>query len=143
MLKSYLNNVLPEIPDFKNIDTQLLSADGYDAVFALLQNLRVTDYPCVILEDPVSGSFGCFPGGSDEYTQSLWVMVQLNRNETPSEGYERARQYAMQIMQLFTRDYDTQWYGILDLTNIPYNKRSGAGSVGYELLLYMHTDINI
>ena len=147
----YLQQVLVELEEFShlsNIENHIKSGDGYDAVTAILENIRSTDFPCVVIEDRSSGNFTIEAGPVDTFTIALWVMLQQTREEEDdnSELFRQAFELVKRIIKILIRDQVARPsdMGFLDISRIPYNKRfGGAKCLGYELLLTFREEIDL
>lgn len=140
----YLKRVLPELDEFKNKDMSehVLDGNGYDGIMAILENLRSSTFPTVIVEDRSSGSITIDAGPVDVYSLPVWVMVAgENGDEYPA--FESAFALVKKILKLFVRDQDTADLDGIDLSRIGYYKRFAPGCYGYEILLTFRVDIDL
>lgn len=141
----YLSRVLPEIREFSDsskLPGQILSGEGFDGIIAILENLRTSQFPCVILEDKSIGSIDIDAGPVDSYSISLWVMLQ---GTEISKLYNDAFSLGTKILKKLVRDADTEpeLQG-LDSSHITYMKRSGAmDCYGYEFLITFKDNIDL
>lgn len=138
----YLKQVLPEITEFKDceIDSHVLLAQGYDGVIAILDNIRTTGFPCVIIEDRSMGNIDIDSGPLDSYSIPLWVMVQ-DATKEPSELFTLAYELVKKLLKILIRDAD--YLNGFDYSRISYFKRFATDSAGYEILLQFREDIDL
>jgi len=146
MLKvSDLTSILQPIKELQG-QGHILEGNGYDRIMAILKSLRGTTFPCVILEARAGGQVDMIGGGPiDSCTQSLWVMVQLGRDEDEVAAFEQAWELAKKILARFIQcdpisSLDTKdkmevlrsW----DYNRISYMQRYGGPTCrGYEVVL--------
>lgn len=141
----YLSRVLPEIKEFSDrskIQEQILSGEGFDGIIAILENLRTSQFPCVIVEDKSIGSIDIDAGPVDSYTISMWVMLQ---GTEISKLYKDAFSLGTKILKKLVRDAEIEpkLHGI-DSSHITYMKRSGAmDCYGYEFLVTFKDNIDM
>lgn len=140
----YLISILPELEEFKNgeIASHVHTGEGYDGVIALLENIRTTTFPCVIIEDRSTGNISIDSGPLDTFSLPLWVMVQES-DKSVSDQYKLAFELLKKILKILIRDADAGILSGFDYGRMPYNKRSGVDSYGYEMLITFRTDIDL
>jgi len=140
----YLISILPEMEEFRSPDpaSHVQIAEGYDGVIALLDNIRTSSFPCLIIEDRSIGNIVIDPGSLDTYSIPLWVMVQ-STGESVTEQYKKAFELLKKLLKILIRDADNGTLEGLDYSRIPYNKRSAVDSYGYEILLTFNVDIDL
>ncbi len=140
----YLISILPEMEEFRSADlaTHVQQAEGYDGVIALLENIRTSSFPCLIIEDRSIGNIVIDAGSLDTYSIPLWVMVQSSEIGV-TEQYKVAFELAKKLLKILIRDAGNGILKGLDYSRIPYNKRSGPDSYGYEMLLTFNVDIDL
>ena len=144
--KDYLQRTLVgALAELTNADTQILEADGLDAILELLKTLRSVEFPAVILEGRSSGTIQLVEGPLDTFTQSVWVMGQLGRGEDEAALYSAMKKLAMKIVARF----------LLDLTEAPelegfdyqrftYMQRWGGNNArGWELMLTFRQNFSL
>ncbi|MDP3387722.1 MAG: hypothetical protein Q8S24_10835 [Eubacteriales bacterium] len=141
---NYLKSILPELEEFNNIeiDFHIQTAEGYDGVIALLENIRTTNFPCLVIEDRSMGNIAVDAGPLDTYSIPLWVMVQ-DPEKSPTEQFKKAFELVKKILKILIRDADNDIIKGLDYSRIPYNKRTAIDSFGYEILLTFRMDIDL
>lgn len=145
--RNYLLTILPELVEFSSedeIEYQVLEADGYDGVVALLGNVRSIYFPVVVIEDRTIGNISTDSGPVDSYSIPLWVMVSNDSSKTKTEIFKTAFTLVLKILKLFMRDVDsvadlTGW----DFQRISYSKRSGPDCSGYEILMTYRDNIDL
>jgi hypothetical protein len=130
--------------EFKDgeIASHVYTAEGYDGVIALLENIRTTTFPCLVIEDRSMGNISIDAGPLDTYSIPLWVMVS-DQTKGATELYSHAFDLVKKILKILIRDSDKNIIPGLDYTRIPYNKRSGVDAYGYEILLTFRLDIDL
>lgn len=103
----YLISILPELEEFKNgeIASHVHTGEGYDGVIALLENIRTTTFPCVIIEDRSTGNISIDSGPLDTFSLPLWVMVQES-DKSVSDQYKLAFELLKKILKILIRDAD-------------------------------------
>ena len=136
--KEQLRDSLAQMPEFSDIDNQLLEGNGLDAILELLLQLRSVAFPCVVLEGRSSGSFQLIEGPVDTFTQSLWVMGQLSRGEEEAELYNQMFLLAKKVLAKLLQDKKSgiaelkEW----DIRQTSYMKRYGGQNArGWEIVL--------
>lgn len=143
--KDYLQRTLVgALAELTNADTQILEADGLDAILELLKTLRSVEFPAVILEGRSSGTIQLVEGPLDTFTQSVWVMGQLGRDESEADLYAETFQLAVSVLKRLLHDFKEAapemagW----DHTRTSYMKRYGGQNArGWELVLTFKEDI--
>lgn len=141
---NYLKSILPELEEFKSIDvdSHIQTAEGYDGVIALLENIRTTNFPCIVIEDRSMGNIAIDSGPLDTYSIPLWVMVQ-GHETSASVQFEQAFELVKKIVKILIRDTDNNIVKGLDYSRIPYHKRTAVDSFGYEILLTFRMDLDL
>ena len=143
--KDYLQRTLVgALAELTNADTQILEADGLDAILELLKTLRSVEFPAVILEGRSSGTIQLVEGPLDTFTQSVWVMGQLGRDESEADLYAETFQLAVSVLKRLLHDFKAAapemagW----DHTRTSFMKRYGGQNArGWELVLTFKEDI--
>ena len=143
--KRYLQTALVgPLDDFTHAETQVLEADGLDAIMELLKTLRSVEFPAVILEGRSSGTIQLVEGPLDTFTQSVWVMGQLGRDESEAELYENTRRLALRVLARMLDDFKENvpelngW----DYSRTLYMKRYGGQNArGWEMVLTFKENI--
>lgn len=143
--KRYLQTALVgRLDDFTNAETQILEADGLDAILELLKALRSVEFPAVILEGRSSGTIQLVEGPLDTFTQSVWVMGQLGRDESEADLYEDTRRLAFRILAWLLDDFkkDIPELAGWDSSRTLYMKRYGGQNArGWEMVLTFKENI--
>lgn len=137
-----LSKILLEMDEFQS-QSQILEGDGYDAVIDLLSNLRGVEFPAAVLESRSSGVINLIEGPVDSYSQSVWIMGQLGRDESEAELYAAMFTLAKKVIGKFL-DHITSDSGLeeWDFSRISYMKRYGGQNArGYEILLNFKENI--
>lgn len=137
--KEYLSDVLfRNVDEFKNPETQVLEANGLDAILELLANLRSIEFPVAVLEGRSSGTVQLVEGPVDTFTESVWIMGQLGRDESEADLYEKTRRLSIQLLAGLladARDGAPELAG-WDWSRTSYMKRHGGQNArGWELVL--------
>lgn len=135
---NYLQQIAGDL-GFADPKSQVLTAEGYDGVIALLDNIRSCPLPCLILEDKAFGKIDITEGPVDSYSLSLWLMISTDPQISVSDKYQQAYSLVLQLLKLLIRDSIEG----LDLSSLSYSKRSAADSVGYEILLTFRVNIDL
>lgn len=136
-----LSKILTELDEF-NSQTQILEGDGYDAVIDLLSNLRGVEFPAAVLESRSSGVINLVEGPVDNYSQSVWIMGQLGRNESEAELYASMFNLAKKVIGKFLDHNQDDELREWDYSRISYMKRYGGQNArGYEILLNFKENI--
>lgn len=126
------------IPGFSTESTQILEAQGLDAILELLTNLRSVEFPCAILEDRSNGSIQMVEGPVDFFTQSIWIMGQFGRGESEAALYESTRALALGLIAKLIDMAKEGEAGLQewDDQHISYMKRYGGQNArGWEIVL--------
>lgn len=127
------------VPGFSNPETQLLEAQGLDAILELLTNLRSVEFPAAIFEDRSSGVFNLNNDVPlDTFTQSVWIMGQFGRDESESNLYAETHALALRFMAklLDMAKNDEPALEGWDWRRTQYLKRYGGQNArGWELVL--------
>lgn len=137
--KEYLSGVLlRNVDGFKRPETQVLEANGLDAILELLSNLRAVEFPVAVLEGRSSGTVQLVEGPVDTFTESVWIMGQLGRDESEVDLYEQTRRISLQLLAGLLADASngapelSGW----DWSRTHYMKRHGGQNArGWELVL--------
>lgn len=136
-----LSKILTELDEF-NSQTQILEGDGYDAVIDLLSNLRGVEFPAAVLESRSSGVINLVEGPVDNYSQSVWIMGQLGRNDSEAELYASMFNLAKKVIGKFLDHNQDDELREWDYSRISYMKRYGGQNArGYEILLNFKENI--
>lgn len=139
-----IKTLVGDLPQFTDIDNQIFTASGYDAVIAILERMRDIEFPCLVLEDKSSGELGCIPGGLDTYSISLWVMGRVERDEDRSSIIDAMFTLSKNIVKKMAVNIEDPDIVGLDIKHIPYNRRQGGmDCVGFELMLNFTEDISL
>lgn len=144
--RDLINKILSDLPDISDAGRQVLEGDGYDAVIDILKSLRSLSFPVVILESRSSGTIDIIDGTLDTYTQSLWVMGQLGRNDDEAALYRNMFALCKKIITLMLAAKSSgkselqEW----NHNHISYMKRyGGPNSRGYELVFTFQDNISL
>lgn len=144
--KSTLRTSLALLPEFQDINSQLLEGNGLDAILELLTSMRSVSFPCVVLEGRSSGSWHLVEGPVDTFTQSLWVMGQLGRGEEEAALYDQMFLLAKKVLAKLLQDRKAgveelqEW----DWQNISYMKRHGGQNArGWEIVLTFRENVSL
>lgn len=145
--KNYIDRaIVGVIEGFTNAETQVLEANGLDAILELLTNLRSITFPLVILEDRSSGIIQMIEGPLDTFTQSIWIMGQFGRGESEAAVYDETRNLAVLILSRF-RQMAVNGEPALqgwDWSRTQYLKRYGGPNArGWELVLTFKENISL
>jgi len=147
LTKEYLKNILSELQQVTCINEQLFEANGYDGVIEVLNNLRGIEFPCFVIEKKNSGVFQIIEGALDTYTQSLWIMGQIERDEeekNTSQLLDEMFHLMCDVIRLIIRDDLSGVLPGVDLSHISYNKRMGGPKCrGYEINLTFNDNISL
>lgn len=139
-----IKTLVEDLPQFTDIDNQIFTASGYDAVIAILERMRDIKFPCIVLEDKSSGELGCIPGGLDTYSVSLWVMGRVERDEDRSSIIDEMFALSKCVVKKLAANIEDPDIAGLDIKHIPYNRRQGGmDCVGFELMLNFTEDISL
>lgn len=147
LTKQYMRTVLERIVDFTDIDHQLFCANGYDGVIAILGALRGVEFPCVVIEERDSGYFQVVEGALDRYSQSVWIMGQVARDEDQdarSEMNDSMYVLMKRIVSIIILDATDGLLPGVDLSRVSYYSRMGGPKcVGYELNISFNDNISL
>ena len=143
--KDYLQRTLVgALAELTNADTQILEADGLDAILELLKALRSVEFPAAILEGRSSGTIQLVEGPLDTFTQSVWVMGQFARDESEAALYDETFQLALRVLTRLLDDFKA---GAPELTGWEYQRTAymkrygGQNARGWELVLTFKENI--
>ena len=143
--KSYLQATLvAALDEFHNPETQVLEADGLDAILELLKTLRSVEFPAAILEGRSSGTIQLVEGPLDTFTQSVWVMGQFARDESEAALYDATFQLAVRVLTRLLDDFKA---GVPELIGWEYQRTAymkrygGQNARGWELVLTFKENI--
>lgn len=134
------------MPEIRSAGSQIFEGDGYDAIMDILKSMRSVEFPAIVLESRSSGTIAIVEGPVDTYTQSLWVMGQLGRNEDEATLY---RDMFCLCKEILARMLATKSSGEPELQGwhhdyISYMKRYGGPNTrGYELVITFKDDISL
>lgn len=151
LTKEYISELIRQIPGFEttemDIDRKVLAVSGYDAAMTLLEGGRSVDYPALILEEKNSGILVVEYGGIDSFTQSFWVMVQIDERGGFDKYKASVRAFSLlkEVLRLLLRDKQAgvpESYS-LETSSLPYFVRNTALAAGYELMLTFNENINL
>lgn len=139
-------SVLDQFADSDKIGQQVISADGYDEVIAILENYSNMSFPCVIFEDPSLGVISINDGPLDTSTCTIWVMTVRDREDNNALYFTEMKALAMEILKLLVKGYNDgdsemkDW----DAGRVGWAKRlGGPNCLGYEFTLTFNEDINL
>ena len=119
------------------MDAQVIEGSGYDAIIALLDNLRGVEFPCVVLESGNSGTCQVYDGPVDTYTQSIWVMGQMGREEDEALLYAQMKQLARKVIAKLLDDFRKEVPQVADIdwNRFTYIRHGGGQNArGYEII---------
>lgn len=139
-------SVLDQFADSDKIGQQVISADGYDEVIAILENYSNMSFPCVIFEDPSLGVISINDGPLETSTCTIWVMTVRDREDNNAIYFTEMKALAMEILKLLVKGYNAgdsemnDW----DAGRVGWAKRlGGPNCLGYEFTLTFNEDINL
>ena len=139
-------SVLDQFADSDKIGQQVISADGYDEVIAILENYSNMSFPCVIFEDPSLGVISINDGPLETSTCTIWVMTVRDREDNNALYFTEMKALAMEILKLLVKGYndgDSEMKG-WDAGRVGWAKRlGGPNCLGYEFTLTFNEDINL
>lgn len=144
--RDQLRSSLAQMPEFTDIDSQFLEGQGLDSILDLIRNLRTVSFPCVVFEGRSSGSIQFVEGGVDTFTQSLWIMGQLGREENEAQLYDEMFLLAKKVL---TKLIDDRKRGVPELLewdwrSTSYMKRYGGQNArGWEIVLTFRENISL
>ena len=146
--RNLLVKLLRDLPWISDPDNQILEAQGFDTITALLTSFNRVKFPVVILEDRSSGSVQLVEGPVDFFTQSIWIMEQLGGEDNESEIYRHAfhlgQRHILPIL-LNARSHGmcrelNRW----DFRRVSYMKRwGGPNARGWEFVLSFSEDFSL
>ena len=139
-------SVLDQFADSDKIGQQVISADGYDEIIALLENYTNIEFPCVIFEDPSLGVISINDGPLETSTCTIWVITVRDREDNNALYFTEMKALAMEILKLLVKGYNDgdsemkDW----DAGRVGWAKRlGGPNCLGYEFTLTFNEDINL
>lgn len=144
--RDLINRILSGMPEIRSAGSQIFEGDGYDAIMDILKSMRSVEFPAIVLESRSSGTIAIVEGPVDTYTQSLWVMGQLGRNEDEAALY---RDMFCLCKEILARMLAAKSSGEPELQGwhhdyISYMKRYGGPNTrGYELVIAFKDDISL
>ncbi|NCB72939.1 MAG: hypothetical protein EOM45_14300 [Clostridia bacterium] len=137
---------MDQFADSDKIGQQVISADGYDEVIAILENYSNMSFPCVIFEDPSLGVISINDGPLETSTCTIWVMTVRDREDNNAIYFTEIKALAMEILKLLVKGYNAgdsemkDW----DAGRVGWAKRlGGPNCLGYEFTLTFNEDINL
>lgn len=147
LTSDYIKEVLGRLQAFQNPETQILEGNGYDGVLDIIKNSRSIEYPCVILESCGSGTLQVIEGPVDTYSQSLWVMDRLGREESEALIYAKMKNLTRLVAAILLNDGLTnerpESSGIT-WQQVSYMQRYGGPDVrGYEIIFTFKENISL
>lgn len=141
-----INRILSGMPEIRSAGSQIFEGDGYDAIMDILKSLRSVEFPAIVLESRSSGTITIVEGPVDTYTQSLWVMGQLGRNEDEAALYRDMFCLCKEVLARMLAAKSSGEEGLQGWYHdyISYMKRYGGPNArGYELVLTFKDDISL
>jgi hypothetical protein len=75
-----IKSIIQDMHEFTNIEKQLFSVAGFDDAVSVAENVRITEFPCVLIEDVPDGNISFTSGFCDNRTVSVWVLKQAKNN---------------------------------------------------------------
>ncbi|MBO6168500.1 MAG: hypothetical protein J6O51_00860 [Bacteroidales bacterium] len=141
----YLADLLArKLPEFADPESQILEAQGLDAIMALLSSFNSVRYPAVILEGRSSGNIQVVEGPVDSHTESIWVLLQLGNEDEEARIYEEAFQLGKRILIHLLQDKSDPHLRGWDHRRISYMKRYGGPNArGWEFVLSFAEDTSL
>lgn len=133
------------LKEFENKD-QFLDGYGFDAIISMITSLRTVDFPCVILEGRSTGTMQLVEGPVDSYSQSIWIMDQMGRNEDETALYDKMYALMIEVIKVLIAarkagDAELEGWNWKRLT---YMKRFGGQNArGYELVISFEDNISL
>lgn len=143
---NYLKSSLSSLREFVSPDAQVFQGNGFDGVIAILENLRSVSFPCVVVEAGGSGSCQLYDGPVDTFTQSVWVMGQLGREEDEAALYTAMKQLSRKVTAKLLEDSAAGVPEVagIDWTRYSYMQRwGGQNARGYELVFTFKEDFSL
>lgn len=146
LTRDYLISALVgQVPEILN-EEQILEGSGMDTILDMLMNLRGVCFPAVVLEKRTAGTIQLVEGPLDTYTESLWVMEQLGREEEEEQIYHEARMLSLSVLRRLLAEYKRGepllegW----DFQRITYMKRAGGQNArGWEIVLTFKVNFSL
>lgn len=147
LTSDYIKEVLGRLQAFQNPETQILEGNGYDGVLDIIKNSRSIEYPCVILESGGSGTLQVIEGPVDTYSQSLWVMDRLGREESEALIYAKMKNLTRLVAAILLNDGLTNERpesSSITWQQVSYMQRYGGPDVrGYEIIFTFKENISL
>lgn len=140
LTKTLISNALVGVVSgFSNPATQVHEAQGLDTILELLTNLRSIEFPCAILEGRANGYISMDNDVPlDSFTESVWIMGLLGRDESESELYAQTHAMALLFIKKLidmAKEGEPALEG-WDWRRTQYLKRYGGQNArGWELVL--------
>lgn len=137
-----LKGAIAELKD----DSHFLDGYGYDSIVALLTNLRSVSFPCIILEGRGTGTINLVEGPLDRFSQSLWIMGRLGRDEDEPALYDEMFRLMHRVLVVLldaAKKGDKELEG-WNWNSMTYMKRYGGQEArGYEVVLNFAENISL
>jgi hypothetical protein len=137
-----LKGTIAELKD----DSHFLDGYGYDSIVSLLTNLRTVSFPAIILEGRGTGTINLVEGPVDRFSQSIWVMGRLGRDEDETALYDDMFKLMHRVLVKIlaaAKNGDPQLAG-WNWRSITYMKRYGGQDArGYEVVLTFEENISL
>jgi hypothetical protein len=147
----FMKNIIREMPEFANIDRQIFSVVGFDEAVAVVENIRTTEFPCVLVEDIPDGNISFKSGFCDNRTVSIWTLYKAQQNTNAERksaflsAFEMSKVIMGKILVAYTNCYDNENFYIDFERGTAYMPRGPlAGNVyGYEFVFVTKQEIGL
>ncbi|MDR0754511.1 MAG: hypothetical protein LBF04_03895 [Prevotellaceae bacterium] len=100
-----IKQLIKDMQEFAEPEKQIFSAAGFDEAVSVIENIRTTVFPCVLVEDVQEGNISFASGFCDNATIAVWVVCRApqNTNAERKEAFLKAFELSKKIMAEIVR----------------------------------------
>ena len=148
----FLRQLLPKLPEFADagkFSNQLKAVNGYDEATAVVENMRDTAFPLVLIEDVPTGYIGFNSGYADRRVTSIWILHKADdltadaRRKALLKSFELGKN-VLKLIVYASIDYEgaEQWF---DNARTQYIPRGPIAQqvFGYEFMINTIEEIDL
>ncbi|MDR1551873.1 MAG: hypothetical protein LBS69_00195 [Prevotellaceae bacterium] len=75
-----IKQLIATMPEFAKFDKQIFSVAGFDDAVSIVENIRTTIFPCVLVEDVPEGNISFASGFCDNASVTVWALCSAPQN---------------------------------------------------------------
>ncbi|MDR2125578.1 MAG: hypothetical protein LBP63_01940 [Prevotellaceae bacterium] len=76
----FIKQMISGMPEFATIEKQIFSVAGFDEAVSVVENIRNTVFPCVLVENIQDGNISFASGFCNNAAVAVWVVCRAAQN---------------------------------------------------------------